>query len=175
VVWRKLYRGEVYWLSTVAPVTYSAHVSMVDYGSRSLLYSTIPVASILFTYGFETAYFRFSSKEEHKSTIYSTAFFSILCSTIFFTRLWFLPGTLGDLMGYPDVPDSAVHAILIIALDTLNKIPLVNSDRKKDHCEFAFVNIFSVTVMFLLVWFFVRYCPSQVAKNPNSWVGTVLR
>jgi O-antigen/teichoic acid export membrane protein len=59
-------------------LSYSSHVKMTDFGRQALLYSTIPIASVIFTYGFETAYFRFSSKEEHKSTIYSTAFFSIL-------------------------------------------------------------------------------------------------
>jgi O-antigen/teichoic acid export membrane protein len=152
-------------------LTYSAHVSMADFGRQALLYSTIPVASIIFTYGFETAYFRFSSKEEHKSTIYSTAFFSILCSTILLsTILWFFKGSIGDLMGFQDVPEIMIIAILIIALDTLNKIPLVKLRQEERPLRYAFVNIFGVIVMILIVVFFVYYCPSQVAKDPNSWV-----
>jgi O-antigen/teichoic acid export membrane protein len=33
-----------------------------DYGDYSLLYCWIAVANIIFTYGFETGYFRFSNK-----------------------------------------------------------------------------------------------------------------
>ena len=47
-------------------LTYSSHVKPSDFGRQSLLYSAIPVLSVLFTYGFETAYFRFSSKPEYK-------------------------------------------------------------------------------------------------------------
>ncbi len=160
-----------YFLSPL--LTYSAHVSMADFGRQALLYSTIPVASIIFTYGFETAYFRFSSKEEHKSTIYSTAFFSILCSTILLSIiLWFFKGSIGNLMGFQDVPEIMILAILIIALDTLNKIPLVRLRQEERPLRYAFVNIFGVTVMILIVVFFVYYCPSQVAKNPNSWVSS---
>ncbi|NCI48951.1 oligosaccharide flippase family protein [Sediminibacterium roseum] len=152
-------------------LTYSAHVSMVDFGRQSLLYSTIPIASIIFTYGFETAYFRFSSKEEHKSTIYSTAFFSILFSTVFLSLvLWWFRAPIGNLMGFQDVPEIMVLAILIIALDTLNKIPLVRLRQEERPLRYAFVNIFGVTVMILIVVFFVYYCPAQVAKDPNSWV-----
>ena len=36
---------------------------MRDYGDFSLLYAWIAVANVVFTYGFETGYFRFSNKE----------------------------------------------------------------------------------------------------------------
>jgi O-antigen/teichoic acid export membrane protein len=150
-------------------LTYSAHVSMADFGRQALLYSTIPVASIIFTYGFETAYFRFSSKDEHKSTIYSTAFFSILCSTVLLSLvLWFLKTPIGNLMGFQDVPEIMILAILIIALDTLNKIPLVRLRQEERPLRYAFVNIFGVTVMIAIVVFFVYYCPSQVAKKSKQ-------
>jgi O-antigen/teichoic acid export membrane protein len=152
-------------------LSYSSHVKMTDFGRQALLYSTIPIASVIFTYGFETAYFRFSSKEEHKSTIYSTAFFSILSSTILLSIvLWLFKTPIGNLMGFHDVPEIMILAILIISFDTLNKIPLVRLRQEERPLRYAFVNIFGVTVMILIVVFFVYYCPSQVAKNPNSWV-----
>jgi O-antigen/teichoic acid export membrane protein len=137
-----------------------------------LLYSAIPVLSIIFTYGFETAYFRFSSREEHKSSIYSTAFFSILFSTIVFSAiLWYFKGAISNWTGFQDVPEVAMFAIFIIALDTLNKIPLVRLRQEERPRKFAFVNIVGVTIMIAIVWFFVYYCPSQIENNPNSWVG----
>jgi len=154
-------------------LTYSHHVNMADFGRQTLLYSVIPVASVIFTYGFETAYFRFSSKEEHKSTIYSTAFFSILFSTILLsTILWFFKGAIGKWMDFQDVPEIILLAIFIIALDTLNKIPLVRLRQEERPLRYAFVNIFGVSIMILIVIFFTYYCPSQVEKNPNSWVNS---
>jgi O-antigen/teichoic acid export membrane protein len=153
-------------------LTYSHHVNMADFGKQALLYSAIPVLSIIFTYGFETAYFRFSSREEHKSSIYSTAFFSILFSTIVFSAiLWYFKGAISNWTGFQDVPEVAMFAIFIIALDTLNKIPLVRLRQEERPRKFAFVNIVGVTIMIAIVWFFVYYCPSQIENNPNSWVG----
>ena len=71
-------------------LTYADNITIADYGIQALIYSAIPILNILFTYGFETAYFRFSSKEENKNTIYSTAFLSLFFSTILFTTLLWL-------------------------------------------------------------------------------------
>lgn len=159
----------------LAPLlTYSNHVGTGNYGKQSLLYAVLPLFNIIFTYGFETAYFRFSSKAEYKDTIYSTAFFSILSSTTLFTLLLFVfKGTFAEWIGFRDVPEVATYAILIIAFDTLNKIPLVKLRQENRPLRYAFANIASVSIMLGIVVFFVNYCPAQVSKNPNSWVTAV--
>lgn len=153
-------------------LTYSSHVKTADFGRQGLLYSAIPILSIIFTYGFETAYFRFSAKEEYKKSIYSTAFLSILFSTILFSLiLWYCQGSLGSITGFPDIPEIAQLTIFIIAIDTLNKIPLAKLRQEERPLRYAFVNISGVFVMITLVWFFVNYCPAQLVKDPGSWVG----
>ena len=57
-------------------LTYNlAHTS--DYGKNGLIYSAIPILNVIFTYGFETTYFRFSSQEKNKTKLYSTASWSL--------------------------------------------------------------------------------------------------
>ena len=157
----------------ITPIlTYSHHVKKADFGKQSLLYAAIPILSIIFTYGFETAYFRFSAKEENKKTIYSTAFLSILFSSIIFaTLLWFCRAQLKTLIGFEDIPVIAELTIFIIVVDTLNKIPLARLRQEERPLKYAFVNVSGVFIMILMVWFFVNYCPEQLTKNPNSWVG----
>ena len=36
-----------------------------DYGKMSLIYAAIPVLNVIFTYGFETGYFRFAARKEY--------------------------------------------------------------------------------------------------------------
>ena len=153
-------------------LTYSGHVTVADFGRQSLLYSAIPVLSILFTYGFETAYFRFSAKEENRKTIYNTAFISIFFSTIVLAAvLWYFQGLIGDFIGFTSIPVIAQLAVFIVVVDTLNKIPLAKLRQEERPLKYAFVNISGVVIMILLVWFFVNYCPAQLTKDPNSWVG----
>ena len=64
-----------------------------SYGEISLVYAAIPFLNVIFTYGIETAYFRFSSKAEYKNEIYNTASISIIISTIFLTTFLLLSTT----------------------------------------------------------------------------------
>src|SRR5438045_6779722 len=104
-----------YWFSSIAArlinylltpyLTYADTIKTVDFGKMALVYSAIPLLNVLFTYGFETAYFRFSSKEENKKTIYSTAALSIFFSTTLFTLiLWYNQGTFGRITGLTEFP-----------------------------------------------------------------------
>ena len=65
-------------------------LSGTSYGEMSLVYAAIPFLNVVFTYGIETAYFRFSSKPEYKNEIYSTASTSILISTAILPILWWV-------------------------------------------------------------------------------------
>lgn len=154
-------------------LTYSTHVKTADFGRQSLLYSAIPVLSVLFSYGFETAYFRFNARPEYKNSIYSTAFLSILGSTILFSAiLWQYQEVLGSIIGFSDVPQIARFTIAIIAIDTLSVIPFARLRQEERPVKYAFVRVTGILVNLLLVWFFVNYCPNEITKNPGSWVSS---
>ncbi len=152
-------------------LTYSAIIKTNDYGKMALVYSAIPILNVLFTYGFETAYFRFSSKEENKQSIYSTAALSIIFSTILFTSiLWFNRASFGNITGLSDFPQIIQLSIFIIALDTLSAIPFARLREEGRPVKFASAKILGILINVFFTWFFIGYCYSQVAINPNSWV-----
>ncbi len=159
----------------LAPLlTYSGHITKADFGKQSLLYSAIPVLSIIFSYGFETAYFRFSAKKEYKDSIYSTAFLSLFFSTILFsTILWYNRAFLGAVADFADVPEIATLTIFIVALDTLNVIPFAKLRQEERPIRYAFVRVSGICLNLVLVFFFVNYCPAAVEKNPGSWVTKI--
>ncbi len=140
-----------------------------DYGRMGVIYSAIPLLNVLFTYGFETAYFRFSSKEENKKTIYSTASLSLLISTVFFTLiLWMNQTALSKATGLADVPQILQVSIFIIAFDTLTRIPFARLRQEGRPKMFAFVNISNILVNIFFTWFFIGYCP----KHATGWVSS---
>lgn len=154
-------------------LTYNlAHAS--DYGKNGLVYSAIPILNVVFTYGFETAYFRFSSKEANKQIIYNTAALSLLFSTIIFTTiLWFERGYFGEAIGLNGFPEIIKLSIIIIALDALSTIPFAKLRQEERPLKFAFVKISGIIINILLTWFFIVYCPQQVQHNPNTWVTKI--
>lgn len=153
-------------------LTYADAIKTSDYGKMALVYAAIPLLNVLFTYGFETAYFRFSSNEENKKTIYSTAALSLFFSTILFTSiLWINRDTLGSVTGLSAFPQIIQLSIFIIALDTLSTIPFARLRQEGRPVKFAAAKIIGIIINVFLTWFFISYCKQQVSKNPDSWVS----
>lgn len=145
-----------------------------DYGKIGLIYAAIPLLNIIFTYGFETAYFRFSSKKEHDQTIYSTASLSLLFSTIIFTViLWFNQGIIGNATGLTDYPSIIQLSIAVIALDTLSAIPFARLRHEGRPRKFAFIRIAGVIINIFFTWFFLSYCPQALKNDPSHWVSKI--
>ena len=150
-------------------LTYSSHIKTSDFGKMGLIYSALPVLSVLFTYGFETAYFRFSANEKYKDSIYSTTFISLLCSTIFLTSLlWANQSSLANATGLSAFPQLIQYSILIIAFDTLSAIPFARLRQEGKPIKFAFIKIAGITINMLVTWFFIGYCAGKVDQNPDS-------
>ena len=92
---------------------------------RSLTLFTIAAfLNILFTYGMETSYFRFSSQEPEQK-VYNTFSSSIIFSTILLTGLlWLLTDNYCWFsLNLPDHPEYILWVILIVAFDTLSVMP----------------------------------------------------
>ncbi len=151
-------------------LTYSPHVKVADFGRQALLYSAIPVMSVLFTYGFETAYFRFSSRAEYSKNIFNTAYLSLIFSTIIFTLLlWSCQSSLAAFTGLTDIPQVIQITIFIIAIDTLSIIPFARLRQEERPRKYALVKVGGIFMNIFLSWFFVNYCPN----HPSSFVASV--
>ncbi|MCH5715793.1 hypothetical protein [Niabella hibiscisoli] len=58
----------------------------VLYGEQSLIYSYIPFMNVIFTYGMETAFFRFTQIQD-KKTVFNTSSISLLSSSLLLCML----------------------------------------------------------------------------------------
>src|SRR5210317_1139689 len=64
--------------------TSSAILKVEEYGIVTELYSYVAVLNVLYLYGMETAYFRFTSEsKDGEKEIYSNVFSSVLITTLF--------------------------------------------------------------------------------------------
>ncbi|MFX8079006.1 hypothetical protein ABTK74_19665, partial [Acinetobacter baumannii] len=87
-----------------------------DYGKMGAVYSMIPMFNIVFTYGMETAYFRFIHQKDRTEDINNTITISLLCSTILLSVLaWFNQSALSSIASLKDLPQLIQLSIIIIA------------------------------------------------------------
>ena len=143
-------------------LTYNAIISNESYGEISVIYSLMPIFNVLFTYGFETAYFRFSAEKENSKNIYNTAAISLIASTFFLTIfLWLFRGNIGGLVGLQNHPSIIKLMIWIIAFDTLAAIPFARLRQENKPRKFAAAKVVGILVNILLTWFFIGYCATH--------------
>jgi O-antigen/teichoic acid export membrane protein len=127
----------------------------------------------LFTYGLETAYFRFSQEEDRKK-LYNTLSVSLLVSTLLFTgTLWFFRDSISSWAGLERHPEYVTWMLWIIFFDTLATLPFARLRQENRPKKYALVRVAGIVVTILVVILFLGVIPSMVAKNPNSFLSVI--
>lgn len=151
-------------------------LSSTGYGDMSIMYAAIPFLNVIFTYGIETAYFRFSGREEYKKDIYSTATVSILVSTVFLTALLLSSRTsIAHLLRLDDHPELITYSALIIAFDTLSTLPFAKLRLDQRPVKYALIRIASILFQIGAIYFFLSICPQWAVENPDGFIATFYR
>jgi O-antigen/teichoic acid export membrane protein len=137
------------------------------------VYAIIPFLNVLFTYGLETAYFRFSQDTDQKK-LYNTLSLSLIGSTIFFTALLFLfkdtIASWANLDKHPEYISLMAGIIFFDAISTMAFARLRQENRPK---RYAFARIAGVVINVLVVVLFLAVIPKYLANNPDSFIKNI--
>lgn len=143
-----------------------------QYGIITEMYAYVAFLIILLTYGMETAFFRFSTKEGHEpSTVFSTVLTSLASSTTLFILMAIaFAQPIADWLMYPDNKEYVVWFAIIVGLDAVSSIPLARLRSENKAKTFAGVNIANVIVNIGLNAFFLGYCLPLVQGGGANWL-----
>ncbi|MFT3949127.1 MAG: oligosaccharide flippase family protein [Agriterribacter sp.] len=145
-----------------------------DYGDNTLVYSLIPFLNIIFTYGLETGFFRFSQRKEQADDLNNVASISIIASTLTFTAILFLLAQpIASLISIGKHPEYVKLAAIIIAFDSLSTIPFAKLRQEGRPIKFAIIRVSAVLINLFVLYFFLSLSPQLAKQNPNS-VFTIL-
>lgn len=136
------------------------------------MYAYVAFLIILLTYGMETAYFRFSTKEgQDQQTVFSTVLTSLASSTAMFILMAIVfAQPIADWLLYPDNKEYVVWFAIIVGLDAVSSIPLARLRSENKAKTFAGINIANVLVNIGLNVFFLYYCLPLVAEGGSNWL-----
>lgn len=128
----------------------------------------------LLTYGMETAFFRFFSKEKDKGKIVSTSFISLLVTTLFF--LGFMLYFSRDISLFFGFYNSLFFKLLIwtITLDTLVVIPysyLRVTNKSKRFTQYKLLNVLVFAFLNVFFLWFVPYAIEHQIYLPEFLVN----
>lgn len=139
-----------------------------DYGKISLLFTIAAFLNIVYTYGLETSYFRFSATQP-ESQVYNICTSSLLITTTVFTALLMIAvPSFARFFEMPDHPEYITWVILIVALDTLAVMPFAKLRYEGRPRKFASIKILNILLNVGLVVFFLVVCKEAHEKNKDN-------
>lgn len=143
-----------------------------QYGIITEMYAYVAFLIIILTYGMETAFFRFSTKEgSEPNTVFSTILSSLVGTTSMFLLMAVLfAQPIADWLMYPDNKEYVVWFAIIVGLDAISSIPLARLRSQNKAKTFAGVNIANVAVNVGLNLFFLKYCLPLVKSGGSNWL-----
>ncbi len=144
-----------------------------EYGIVTELYAYVAFLNILYIYGLETAYFRFSSKEGGYD-YFNLAFTSILISSILLSGIiWFFSESIAGVLNYPDKTHLIKWLAAILAIDAIVAIPFAKLRQVGKTYQFAVFKLSNIGINILLNLFFIVLCPRILGSNPDSFIQLV--
>jgi len=157
-----------YLLNPILTLIYAAE----PFGEISILFAGAAFLNIVFTFGMETAYFRFSRDHEFRQ-VFNNTFVIILSTTTFFTILLLLnKEPLATFMGVGKHPEYVVYMVLIVALDSLAVIPFSKLRQESRPKKFAVIKLFNILVNVGLVIFFLYFCKGAAERGEKSMIAS---
>jgi O-antigen/teichoic acid export membrane protein len=140
-----------------------------QYGEMSIVYAFIPFMNVVYTYGMETAFFRFANKADKKNVYNSTSISLIISTVLLSFVLILLNKPLSTLLQISQHREYLSMAAAIIGLDALTTIPFAKLRQDGRPVKFALTKVGGIVINIISVYFFLSICPN-LAKDPNSWV-----
>jgi O-antigen/teichoic acid export membrane protein len=137
------------------------------------VYAIIPFLNVLFTYGLETAYFRFAQDHDNKK-LYNTLSVSLIASSILFTSLLLIfKAPITEWANLEDHPEYVNWMAGIIFLDAIATLAFARLRQENRPRRYAFARISGVLVNILVVIIFLGLLPGYLEKHPDSFLGNI--
>lgn len=152
---------------------YTAKMSVEsgNYGVVTNIYAWTAILLVFLTFGFETTFFRFASKEKgevNKVFSMSMQVIGALCGVFLLLVFLFLP-SVADALGYSMHPEFIGMMAVVVALDALQSIPfglLRLQNRALKFASLKLLNIFTNITLNLVVFVLLPWLNN---KNPGMF------
>lgn len=132
------------------------------YAENTMYFVYAAYFNALLTYGMETAFFRFFTKEKEKGKVVFTSFISLLITTLsFLVIMLYYSDDISRYFGFSS-PSFLKVLLWVTALDTLVVIPYAYLRVSNRPLRFAFYKILNVVIFAGFNLYFLWYVPSSI-------------
>ncbi len=136
------------------------------YGVSNWFYAFASFAAVIFTYGMETAFFRFANKSEKPKEVFSTTMISILVSSLVLGGFIILFSTpIANWTKNEGRESFFTYFTIILAADAISTIPFAWLRFQNEPMRFAMLRLLSILVNIGLNLLFYLVIPFFVSKG----------
>ncbi len=141
-------------------------VNTAEYGIVNELYAYVAFFIIILTYGMETAFFRFSSKNADSQLVFTTSLLCLFFTSIIFALLViiFYP-SIGYLIGYQDKQKFILLLGLVLSFDAIAAIPFARLRLHNYALKFALIKLFNISINIFFNVLFLVFIPWLISKD----------
>lgn len=150
-------------------------LSTSEYGVSTVFFAYAAFATVIFTYGMETAFFRFYQKQEQPEKVFSTALISLVISS--FVMFMLIVLFASPISGFSDNPGrESLFRLLALALaaDAITTVPFAWLRQRSKAKRFATLRLLNIATNICLNLFFYLLCPWLAAKGV-AWAELIWR
>ena len=152
---------------------YTAKMSVEsgNYGVVTNIYAWTAILLVLLTFGFETTFFRFASKENcdiKRVFSMSMQVVGAICGVFLLAVFLFLPG-ISDTLGYASNPEFIGMMAVVVALDALQAIPFGLLRFQKKPLKFASLKLLFIGMNIAMNLFAFVALPYLATEMPDTF------
>jgi O-antigen/teichoic acid export membrane protein len=148
----------IYWF--LVPLHTYVFLRPGELSSNTELYSWVALFNVVYTFGMETAFFRFANRSpEHRQAYFNQALTAIILVSLVFSGLLIIAApTLSDLLDYPGESSNIIYLAIIVAIDAVVAIPFARLRLEKKAKKFVQIKIINIVINVVLNVFFLLIC-----------------
>lgn len=130
-----------------------------EYGVITKLYAYVAFLNIIYTYGMETAFFRFASKGDLRSTYQQVSGMILMSSAVFSGAILGFAGEIAEYLEVPDQKYLVQFLAVIIFIDAISAIPFARLRLENKALTFALSKLGAIafTILLNLIFLLLPY------------------
>ncbi|MCF2504026.1 oligosaccharide flippase family protein [Dyadobacter sp. CY107] len=127
--------------------------------AQGQLYAYAGLGMVLYTFGMETAFFRFARQETDRKAYYDLILSAVIIISVFFSGLLFIfAGPAAEFIKYPESVSLVRMFAVIMAIDGIVAIPFARLRLEGKGKKFVVVRVANIAINIFLNLFFLVVC-----------------
>ncbi|UOQ53484.1 oligosaccharide flippase family protein [Hymenobacter cellulosivorans] len=156
---------------------YTGRFPAAEYGIVTELYAYVAFLNIVFTFGMESAYFRFANREgTDRRLLYDQVLSLLLTSSVVLSGLLALAApALARVLHYPGRENYLIWLALVMGIDAVTAIAFARLRLENKAKKVAVVRFMNILLNVGLSLFFIVFCPDVLAGKYLTGLQPLVR